>query len=207
MDNENHVKTEIWEAISGYHRLYEVSNIGRVRSLPKKTSPGLNILRPGTAHRGYRLVCLCKQRKVKVHSVHSLVARAFIGPRPGNLEIDHINMDPSDNKAENLRYLSHRENSTRGKVSKLKKNKTSKYVGVSKNKKGLFTARIRSNGKSITLGTYIDEYVAGCEYARALEEIKATGDCERKPQFVNSFTPHRYEPEVKAEPILCDLRR
>ena len=56
--------------------------------------------------KGYRRLCV----GFKLLSVHGLIARAFIGPRPDNYDIDHINGDSSNNAPSNLRYVTHSQN-------------------------------------------------------------------------------------------------
>ena len=96
---------EVWKEIKGYEGLYEVSSEGRVRSTGKKKG----IMRPGTS-KGYLKVGLTKDGSRKMYRVHRLVAFAFI-PNPDNKpEIDHINGDRKDNRVENLRWMTHKEN-------------------------------------------------------------------------------------------------
>ncbi len=88
---------EKWKDIEGYEGLYEVSNLGRVRSLPKKTRSGVRILTPGITYSGYLYVVLCKNGKTKTFSVHRLVAKAFL-PNPDNLPcINHKSEIKSQN--------------------------------------------------------------------------------------------------------------
>ena len=103
---------EIWKTINGYEGLYEVSNLGRVRSLDRcvKYSNGQThihrgrILVPGISKTGYMQVCLCKNGKMKHPLVHRLVADAFL-ENPGNLpQINHKDENPSNNVVENLEW-------------------------------------------------------------------------------------------------------
>ena len=114
---------ETWKPVAGYEGLYEVSDLGRVRSLPGKRWNGQNvhmfagrILRPQSKSR-YIHVCLSANSKVKCIKVHNLVAQAFLPPCPGIqgrtrgcYHIDHINNDSRDNRAVNLQWLTHYEN-------------------------------------------------------------------------------------------------
>ena len=115
---------ELWQPIDGYLGLYEVSNLGRVRSLDREVATrGRSkemrtrrlkgrILRQGQV-RGRYFVNLSKHDHPWVVPVHCLVARAFLGPKPKGLEIDHVNGDFQDNRAENLEYVTHQENQKR----------------------------------------------------------------------------------------------
>lgn len=88
------------------HPDYRVTAEGQVWS----TKRGGRWLRPSTDRRGYRRVTLSADGKVTTRTVHSLVAEAFIGPRPDGLEIRHLDGDPSNNAASNLAYGTHAEN-------------------------------------------------------------------------------------------------
>lgn len=93
---------EIWKGISGYPG-YFVSNLGRVRS------PKGKLLKQAT-RLGYKRANLLSDGKMKSHSVHLLVLKAFIGPPPKGKETHHINHDSLDNRLSNLAYVTHSEN-------------------------------------------------------------------------------------------------
>lgn len=111
---------EIWKDIDGYIGLYQVSNLGRVKSLNYNKTNKEQILKPNPNTFGYPSVVLWKNRKYKAYSVHRLVAQAFI-PNPHNKPfIDHINTIRTDNRVDNLRWCTYRENSNNP-ISKEKK--------------------------------------------------------------------------------------
>lgn len=96
---------EIFKDVVGYEGLYQVSNLGRVRS-----SYSGKILRSATKKRGYQYVNLYKDKISKMHQVHRLVAMTFI-PNPNNLPIvNHKDEDPTNNNVENLEWCTHTYN-------------------------------------------------------------------------------------------------
>ena len=106
---------EIWRDIKDYEGLYQVSNLGRVKSLDHKRKGKCDsecfnkgrILKQTINHAGYLCVALSKNGVVKHYLVHRLVAEAFVyNPDPvKNIEVDHLNTNPSDNRAENLEWV------------------------------------------------------------------------------------------------------
>ena len=122
--------TELWKDIQGYEGLYQVSNMGRVRSLDHETTysrKGIPIttrrkgqmLRPVTRRHGYLGVMLYgkgghKTRGFTTFSVHQLVARAFVD-NPNNYdEINHIDEDKTNNRADNLEWCDRKYNTNYG---------------------------------------------------------------------------------------------
>ena len=106
--------TEIWKNIEGYENLYQISSIGRVRSLDRFDSIGRfikgKILKPRIDKDGYHCIFLSKNGTQKPFKIHRLVAQAFI-PNPDNKPcIDHVNCVRSDNRLENLRWVTYLEN-------------------------------------------------------------------------------------------------
>lgn len=101
--------SECWKSIAGYEGYYEVSDLGQVRSLPRKGSPRFFLLRQGNKC-GYRSVGFQIARVDSTFSVHQLVARAFI-PNPRDLfEVNHLNGNKADNRACNLDWCTRSEN-------------------------------------------------------------------------------------------------
>lgn len=115
---------EKWKPIEGYAGLYEVSNLGRVRSVDRITTMknGVRrkthgtVLKPaqGNGAGNYLCVTLSKNGRMKKKLVHRLVASAFI-PNPENLpEINHKDEDKTNNKADNLEWCDRRYNNLYG---------------------------------------------------------------------------------------------
>lgn len=99
----NDVTAERWLPVVGYEGLYEVSDWGRVKSLPRNTTRG-GILKQATDKRGAKRVNLSKYGVQEVRLVHHLVLQAFVGPCPDGLEGCHWDGDPSNNFLPNLRW-------------------------------------------------------------------------------------------------------
>ena len=115
------LKNEIWRDIEGYEGSYQVSNLGRVKSLfreagtvNKKYTCKEKILKPRRQKRDYYAVMLWKDGKSRQFRVHRLVAQAFI-PNPDNLPvINHKDENPSNNEADNLEWCTVKYNSYYG---------------------------------------------------------------------------------------------
>ena len=109
--------TEIWKKIKGFSN-YEVSNMGRVRSLPHQTKYGMKggcIIKPHfDGKQCYIHVGLWENGKVTYRNVHRLVAEAFI-ENPNNYpEVNHKDEDKTNNTVENLEWCTHAYNNNYG---------------------------------------------------------------------------------------------
>lgn len=101
---------EIWKDVENYEGLYQVSNLGRVKSLRvKRHKDGILIL---GEHNGYPCVFLHKDKKRHWKMVHRLVAQAFIPKVEGKDCIDHIDGNTRNNNVSNLRWCTNQENLT-----------------------------------------------------------------------------------------------
>ena len=103
---------EVWSS-AGLGYPYEVSSDGRVRSYinSRKVNQELPLLLAGTVTAsGYRRVLLTIDGVRSARYVHRLVARAFLGPCPEDMEVCHNNGIRSDNRVENLRYGTRSDN-------------------------------------------------------------------------------------------------
>lgn len=111
-------QAEQWRPIPGYEGHYEVSDHGRVRSVTRilphpvngwKTYRG-KLLKQDVHKTGHIAVWLSLDGRMRSLLVHRLVLMAFIGPCPDGMEACHWNDDPGDNRLENLRWTSRRDN-------------------------------------------------------------------------------------------------
>lgn len=108
---------EIWKDVKGFEGYYQVSNLGRIKSLSRaivykdgSIKHRKERIMKAQVLRGYCGVNLYKGGKYKLVLVHRLVADAFLPKAPGKTEVDHINTVRSDNRVENLRWTTRKEN-------------------------------------------------------------------------------------------------
>lgn len=171
---------EIWKDIVGYEGLYEVSNFGRVKSLPRMVDSRYvqrivkeKILKNSLTIRGYLAVSLHKEGVRETKRVHQLVAVAFLGHTPnGNkMIVDHIDGSKSEPRVENIRIVTNRFNLSIG-IRKDRNRLTSKYLGVSWNKESKkWVSQININGKQKHLGRFTNEIEASNAYQKELSKI------------------------------------
>lgn len=135
---------EIWKDIKGYEGLYQVSNLGEIRSLDHTTiirddkknrvyerrKKG-RILKPFSSKRGYLKVTLTKNKKTKDVKIHRIVATTFLDNPLNKRDINHKNGIKTDNRIVNLEWATHQENMQHafktGLISKFKKIKIKQY--------------------------------------------------------------------------------
>ena len=101
---------EIWKPVKEFEGLYEVSNLGQVRSLNYKRTKGTKILKLVIDKDGYLRVNLYKNGKQYNKKVHRLVTAAFIPNPEGKTEVNHIDGNKTNNRVENLEWVTHSEN-------------------------------------------------------------------------------------------------
>lgn len=168
------MKNEVWRDIPEYEGLYQVSNLGRVKSLKQNKELILKPRMVGPKNKRYLEVVLYRNNKTKPYRVHQLVAIAFLNhvPNGHKVIVNHLDENKLNNNLENLEITTNRKNIS---YSKDKTKTTSKYIGVyyhKPNKKWL--SRIRINGKYKHLGYFSTEEEAGLAYQKALYNLERT---------------------------------
>lgn len=98
---------EVWKPIVGYDGFYEVSSYGRVRNI--KRSPW-HILKNNNSSNGYLIVGLSRNGHHKTHSVHRIVATAFIQNPDKKSDVNHKDGNKTNNNVENLEWVTKSEN-------------------------------------------------------------------------------------------------
>lgn len=153
---------EEWRPVKGYEGLYEVSDLGNIRSLPKYHYKTSKLLKPTyNKHRGYLSVMLCLNSEVhKRIFVHRIVAEAFVpnlDPEK-NKEINHKDENPLNNRADNLewcdRWYNTHYNNLVERISRPKRKaiigispdgEKVSFASISDTKKNGFCSRVISN--------------------------------------------------------------
>ena len=154
---------EIWKDIEGYEGYYQVSNMGNVKSLNYNRTGKEGILKLGKDSKGYLFVVLCKENTKKPCRIHRLVATAFCENPHGYKEVNHISEDKTDNRAENLEWVSHEYNSNYGTRNKRIAEKLSKPIyGINK-VNGLIVEFKSSHEAGRTLGIAQQNINACCK--------------------------------------------
>jgi hypothetical protein len=159
-DLENNLPNEVWKDIPNYENIYQISNMGRVKSLTRfiENKKGQiqkykgKILNTRCSNRGYYQVGLSKNNKTTLFSLHRLVMLSFVGP--SDLVVDHIDRNPKNNKLDNLRYVTNQENSF---------NRDSKGYSYRKNI-NKWVSTLRVSGENIYLGVFDTELEAKNAY-------------------------------------------
>jgi len=172
------MENEIWEDIPNYEGSYQISNLGRVKSLPRKKCNHKFcyitkeiILKNAIGTHGYYYVRLSNNNIPKNYTIHKLVAICFLNHVPNgyNMVVNHKDFNKLNNHVDNLEIVTHRENTNMKHIKS-----SSQYVGVNFHKQSKkFESRIFLNGKRIHLGVFNNEYDAHIAYQNKLKEIEA----------------------------------
>ena len=147
---------EVWKDIKDYEGHYQISNYGMVKSVERPAlikSGYIRIVKERFLSQekvigGYKRVSLSIKGKLKRFSVHRLVAIHFIDDKIKNKEVNHLDKNTSNNRVENLEWISRRENATH------KNYGSNKFTGIHKLKNSkTYQVKIYLNGKNIYLGS------------------------------------------------------
>lgn len=171
------MKKEIFKAVQGYEHLYEVSSLGRVKSLPRLRTWGNRtyltqerFIKLSKNKSGYFTLNLCGgiEKKNWYIDVHRLVAMAFLERKRGFDIVNHIDLDKTNNKVENLEWVNKRENNSHAVSLRPRSTVTQyRYVCKADNKTNPFAARIKIKGKIVHLGCYptaLDAYKVAIKF-------------------------------------------
>ena len=102
--------SEVWKDIEGYEGKYQVSNLGRVKSLSFSHTNQEKVLKGTPSNWGYLKVELYSNGKGKIFYIHRLVANAFIPNPETKSQVNHIDGNKTNNVASNLEWCSPGEN-------------------------------------------------------------------------------------------------
>ena len=204
----NEIDGEIWKDITGYETYYQVSNLGRIRSLRNNRHTLLKnpiIRKPYVDKKGYLYVNLRKDTIEKRYAVHRIVAQEFI-PNPMNYpEVNHKDENPSNpnvknlewcTKVYNVNYGTAIERSRRKRMKKVSQyTLDEKLIGVYSSVRGAMmlaraekvTSVCKRRKKYITSGGYIWKY--------------GTGIFEKDNDTINIYVNGKKEAEILADLI------
>ena len=122
---QDELMKEVWLPVRGYEGLYEVSDLGRVRSVDRtiehrgRRGTLRTLCLKGRVLRGslsglkpycYKAVALSKEGRVRTWRIHTLVAQAFVPGELAGREVNHKDCDKLNNAAENLEWVTHKDN-------------------------------------------------------------------------------------------------
>ena len=156
---------EVWRDIQGYEGLYQVSNLGSVKSFPRSRTKG-GIVTQHFDKKGYKIVVLSKRSEIKVFKVHRLVATAFI-PNPKKLpQVNHKDENKVNNSVDNLEWCDNLYNARYGSKAK-RAYETSVKAGTALN-----------NSKAVIQydlnGSFLQEYASMTDAAKAIGKEQST---------------------------------
>tara|TARA_R110002153_G_scaffold258763_1_gene418236 strand:+ start:37 stop:519 length:483 start_codon:yes stop_codon:yes gene_type:complete len=159
---------EIWKDIIGYEGIYQVSNEGNIKSLKRKGVLKDKILKPTLDINKYLKVSLYINKSIKTKFIHQLIAENFLNHTPcgHKLVVDHIDNNPLNNRLNNIKIVTTRENTSKNRTG------SSEYTGVSWRKDyRKWHSQIRINKKAKHLGYFTDELEAAEAYKIALNNL------------------------------------
>lgn len=182
---------ERWRSISGYEGHYEVSDLGRVRSLDRvvphvRSKSGTCrrvglILKPGIDTDGYCMVLLYRDGRRELRKVHQLVLEAFAGPCPAGMQGCHDNRTPADNRLKNLRWDTpegnHADRVRHGTDPVGERNPAAKLVAAQVLRIRKLRARGITQRKCATIFGVSKSLIGEIDCRRAWAHLQSPGEC------------------------------
>lgn len=101
---------ETWKDVIGYEGIYQVSDLGNLRSLNYKRTGKIQLLKPARDNKGYLRTAFMKDGNLKTIKVHRIVAQTFLGISKDYPQVNHINGIKHDNRLENLEWCNNSQN-------------------------------------------------------------------------------------------------
>ena len=171
---------EIWKDIEGYEGLYQVSNMGRIKSL-EKTCNSYNgksefcrtvkeRIRAQTFTSGnYLHTCLSKNGIHKTQRIHRLVAKAFLDNPLNKETVDHINTIRTDNRVCNLKWATQSEQFTDNEISKerMRISRSENGKKAAKERQKLMVEALKRKVRCITTGKEFKSITEAAKYYNA----------------------------------------
>lgn len=156
---------EVWKPVPNYEGFYEVSNMGKVRSVYRYR----RVLKPMISNTGYERVDLFKNKCREQFSVHRLVAMAFIDNPSAKPFVNHKDENKLNNSADNLEWVTHVENCRYGTAI----TRRTEHLDYSKR-------RINNAGQILACSKPIIQYDKSGNYIR---EWKSATECSKETGF------------------------
>lgn len=195
---------ENWRPIKGFEDKYEVSDKGNVRSLSYRNTDTTNVLTPVADRKGYLMVGLCRNCKMKWEKVHRLVASAFIPNPKEKPQVNHINGNKADNRSENLEWVTARENLIHAYKSGLKQGSVEYGKMLGESQKDALIARNKENTKPViatnlkTGEKILFESAAEVERVLGINHASVPRVCKGKQKAAKGYS-FRYADQEEAE--------
>ena len=153
---------EIWKDISGYAGIYQISSLGRVKSLSRISNNRTlseKLLTPSLSNSGYACICLSNNKYKKYSFIHRIIAQSFIPNPMGKKQVNHIDGVKANNSIDNLEWATNSENQKHAyknnlnRISELQKKRTSeaKSSSVIDTESNIIYSSIREALKTVSI--------------------------------------------------------